>query len=233
MKLSGNKPLQVFLAVCLIPILIIVVCKFLMLGDKPAPENATQKTNVVAQEKGQRTPPPVAFGHAAEASHHSDAEQAVSLDAEGRKARAHSRRIAAFMKSPARDTPECRKILKILLDNGRSIESLPEVYDMAFQVGKVDPDRVGPSATVNGKPYDASNPAHVKFSAAIRDRDASLARVRLEQAGYSSKEIDGVLAVNPKVAYGNVGVDINLDGARTDCTDEDLLKYLAEHPVSP
>ncbi len=136
------------------------------------------------------------------------------------------------MRSPARDTPECRKILKILLDNGHPIESLSEVYEIVYKIGSLDSER-SPSGAINGQPYDPNNPAHVEFSNTYRKRETDLARIRLDQMKYSTEEIDSILAVNPKISYGHVGAEISLQGVRTDYTDEDLLKYISEHPASP
>lgn len=231
MKFSGNRPLQLFAAVCSVLLLVIITFRLLAIFNPPPPPLVQQTNAVVVKNDSppQNFPKPrVPQVSESTPTDRPSTTLGTNLPPEMRKL-LHSRAIVGFMYSPARDTPECRKILEILLANGHTIDDLDQVYNMLDMTARGDPDRVPSSGRVNGKPYDPNAPTHQRFSKNFRESQEFMTRSYFERGGCPTDIIDSLIAIRPRVFWGNGGPPSN---APQNLTDEDLKKFLAENPVT-
>lgn len=240
MKVSRNIALRVFVGVCLVPIIIILVCQLLMLGDATVTPPIMSETNDPMRQV--LTPQSRSMPFVKRIVPSGDAEipppgESITLTTNSVSdpeilARQRSNAIAVFLQSPARNTPECRKILDILLSHGYSIEQLRPVYDLAYHIGTFDPEYVAPSVRINGASFDANNLNHLAASQMFKENAIRSSRSSLERFGFASDVVNDILAVQPRVFYGNVGVEIDL-GSPESFTDDDLMRYLSNNTASP
>jgi hypothetical protein len=158
----------------------------------------------------------------------------IAMDPEEGKIFMHRSAIGSFFRSPARDTPECRRILAILTANGYNIDRLQVCYNAAYELSVVDPSLPHPTAKVNGEPFDPNNASHVEALKRIRESERVRITIGMVRSGMPDQVISQILDVPIKVFWGN-GLDpaINDSGLPPrENTDEELDKYLSEHTMT-
>lgn len=228
-----TKTLMVlFIAVCVIPLTIIIYCK---ISGALSPVISTLETNIVVKLPNQEEKRP--FGMDKDRRNVKNVSLTNSpefkkLSDDDFNAIRKSKAMAKIMNSPARDTKEFRQIFDILNKKGYTAELMEPVYNIAYKLGALDADRAEKTnGKVNGEPYDPSNPKHVEMTKRYIESQSALSKLQLNKVGIDEGTIDELLTVTPKVFFGNVGIDININNSPS-YTGDDVKKYFSEHPVT-
>jgi hypothetical protein len=145
---------------------------------------------------------------------------------------ARHRAIQSFFNSPARDTQECREMLRLLTEHGYGIDQLELVYQAAWSLRMKDLARSKTEFfSADGKKLDASVPeiqaAVAQMLLRAKDEQAKL----LKQQGIDNPELlAALLGIRPKVLWEHQAVDGEISEANL-LHDQQLTDYLNTHRI--
>lgn len=196
--------------------------------DGQAAPKASTKAPIWASDgsagKGMGAPPAPVVSEAALAPTEADPEYATKL--------AKHKAISNFMNSPVRDTPACRAILKLLMENGYGIEQLEQAYHAAWEVRNRDPLYSQTQFfTGDGQKVTADTPEIRAFTAQLFERaKEEQAKVLSEKGGIKDRElITALLEVRPQEAWAAAAKNDGKPPANL-LSEAQLEEYLESHP---
>jgi hypothetical protein len=116
--------------------------------------------------------------------------------------------LRTYLRSRARETPECQAILKVLKDHGYGVEALPAAYWAAMNYHRYDTNQTWDKVIIGNEDYESVNPKHVTTFNQLREQQQQRTR-RREEKGLSQRFgmtnavlLDAIFSVRPKVPFG-------------------------------